>query len=333
MKHHRRASGALAGFTLVELLIVIVVIAILAAITIVAYNGIAQKAHVAVLKSDLAGNYDVLAKYNIDNSTYPSSQSAAGLKASTGTTLTYNPGSGNTSYCLQATNASDNYYVTDTNNIPTAGSCPVSVAPPIVAYNFDAGTGTTITDNSGNGNTLTFGSPSSWSTTGHTNGAFNGGGSGGIGAYNTVGLTNPSPAITIMGWVKPTGTDTTDVRVLFGFFDSSQNTYFAIYQNRNDWGTNGVLQVNARVGGTLQEMDSPALAVGSWVHLAATYDGSNLILYENGVQVATKAISGTLSTSNAFDIGAGAQALIDDVRVYNFALSASQISSVMNIPV
>ncbi|PPG44387.1 type II secretion system protein [Rathayibacter sp. AY2B5] len=41
------------GFTIVELLIVIVVIAILAAITIVGYNGITKQAVEASMKSDL----------------------------------------------------------------------------------------------------------------------------------------------------------------------------------------------------------------------------------------------------------------------------------------
>ena len=43
-----------AGFTIVELLIVIVIIGILAAITIVAYNGIQQRAQAATVQSDPA---------------------------------------------------------------------------------------------------------------------------------------------------------------------------------------------------------------------------------------------------------------------------------------
>lgn len=44
----------LKGFTIVELLIVVVVIAILAAITLVAFNGISNQAREATLKSDLS---------------------------------------------------------------------------------------------------------------------------------------------------------------------------------------------------------------------------------------------------------------------------------------
>ena len=59
------------AFTIVELLVVIVVIGILAALTIVAYTGISQKATVASLQSDLSNASTVLKLYQVDNSAYP----------------------------------------------------------------------------------------------------------------------------------------------------------------------------------------------------------------------------------------------------------------------
>lgn len=59
------------GFTLVELLIVIVVIAILAAISIVAYNGIQERANAAKINSAVDGYVKLLEMYKIDNGQYP----------------------------------------------------------------------------------------------------------------------------------------------------------------------------------------------------------------------------------------------------------------------
>jgi len=59
------------GFTIVELLIVIVVIAILAAISIVAYNGVQQRARDSQRSSDIAAIKKALELYRIDNGGYP----------------------------------------------------------------------------------------------------------------------------------------------------------------------------------------------------------------------------------------------------------------------
>lgn len=66
-----------AGFTIVELLIVIVVIGILAAITIVAYNGIQQRAYVSSYKSDIANINKAILLYEIDNGAYPGGASTS----------------------------------------------------------------------------------------------------------------------------------------------------------------------------------------------------------------------------------------------------------------
>lgn len=60
------AKNKKTGFTIVELLIVIVVIAILAAITIVAYNGIQQRSRDSIRKSDLMTIKKLLKLYETD---------------------------------------------------------------------------------------------------------------------------------------------------------------------------------------------------------------------------------------------------------------------------
>jgi prepilin-type N-terminal cleavage/methylation domain-containing protein len=59
------------GFTIVELLIVIVVIAILAAITVVAYNGIKQRADNSARVAAAKEWYKVFHAYLAQNSVYP----------------------------------------------------------------------------------------------------------------------------------------------------------------------------------------------------------------------------------------------------------------------
>jgi general secretion pathway protein G len=59
------------GFTIVELLIVIVVIGILAAITIVAYSGIQTRGRDSVRSSDVKSIQTALEMYKSDNGVYP----------------------------------------------------------------------------------------------------------------------------------------------------------------------------------------------------------------------------------------------------------------------
>lgn len=59
------------GFTIVELLIVIVVIGILAALVVVTYNGIQQKARDTERKTDINAIHGQLEAYQAQNGSYP----------------------------------------------------------------------------------------------------------------------------------------------------------------------------------------------------------------------------------------------------------------------
>ena len=99
------------GFTIVELLIVIVVIGILAAITIVAFNGIQDRAHNTAVESDLAAAAKKLEIYRatFGEGQYPVTNSSTvmnnlGLTASKSSYDTTSPGrSGNFYYCPNPT--------------------------------------------------------------------------------------------------------------------------------------------------------------------------------------------------------------------------------------
>lgn len=74
------------GFTIVELLIVIVVIGILAGLVITTYNGIQQKARNTERTTDLKTFQSQLEAYNANNGRYPTS---ANLGATSATNVTF----------------------------------------------------------------------------------------------------------------------------------------------------------------------------------------------------------------------------------------------------
>lgn len=92
------------GFTIVELLIVIVVIAILAAITIVAINGIQSKARDTAKYADAKAIIKALELYKVKNGAYP-------LMSGTNVTGTAICGSHNNGYSYS--DATDNTWLRD----------------------------------------------------------------------------------------------------------------------------------------------------------------------------------------------------------------------------
>lgn len=116
------------AFTIVELLIVIVVIGILAAISIVAYNGVQRSAIEVALKTELRQASATLEVSKLSDNNYPASLSDVGIENTNITEFQYTRDEVNKAYCLTAV-AIDQpgmspYYVSNTNQTPMQGLCP-----------------------------------------------------------------------------------------------------------------------------------------------------------------------------------------------------------------
>ena len=100
-----KSQNKSSGFTIVELLIVVVVIGILAAITIVSYNGVAQRAAGASLQSDLSGASTQLKMYQVENGSYPTTNDCNGGPRPLPPAICLQSSSGNSFWSYSADNS------------------------------------------------------------------------------------------------------------------------------------------------------------------------------------------------------------------------------------
>ena len=130
-KRYESLSAVSPAFTIVELLIVVVVIAILAAITIVSYNGITTRAVESSMKSDLHSAATAVGIDYANTGVYPANAAAGnggqGLKASAGNVLTYSGSASNFCASITNTKVGSTFYITEGGTIQT-GTCPLIIA-------------------------------------------------------------------------------------------------------------------------------------------------------------------------------------------------------------
>ena len=142
--------------------------------------------------------------------------------------------------------------------------------------------------------------------------------------------------MTLEAWVRPTATTSWRTVVTK---EQPNNLVYGLFANSDAAQPSGIVSIGSKL---LQDIvrGSAPLPVSTWTHLATTYDGSQLRLFVNGSQVATRAVAGAMPNSNGpLQIGGNRvwpewfKGQIDDVRVYNRALSASELQTDMNTPV
>ena len=228
--------------------------------------------------------------------------------------------------------------------VVSLGPAPVTPPPPpagglVLALNFNELSGATALDASGNNlNGTVLGAT-------RVEGRFGGALSfDGVNDWVTVTDTTGSPldlttGMTLEAWVKPETLNGWDTALLK---ERGANLLsYGLYVHDGAPLAGGVAAPAGylRTGSADQAVRNTApLAVGEWSHIAMTYDGSTMRLYVNGTQVASRVQGGAMAVGNgALRIGgnnsfAGEffRGLIDEVRVYNRALSAAEITQDMN---
>ena len=198
----------------------------------------------------------------------------------------------------------------------------------VAAYAFDEGSGTTVTDASGNSNSGTAAS-TTWSSSGKYGKALSFNGTSSRVTIPDTASLHLSSAMTLEAWVRPSAVTNKWRDVIE---KGNDNYYLEATSNKSSRPAGGAI-----IGGSTAEASgTTALAVNTWTHLAATYDGSALRLYVNGNLTRTTAKTGAITASTgALTIGSDPfygqyfAGLIDEIRIYNIALTQAQIQSDM----
>ena len=159
----------------------------------------------------------------------------------------------------------------------------------VAAYSFDGGTGTSLADLSGNSNGGTI-SGAAW-TTGHAGGALSF-----DGVNDIVNVPDSSSLdvtqVTVEAWVRPTSLGGQWRTVALK--EKTGQMAYALYAGTNAGGASG--HVNVSGSSDVFVQNASILPTNAWTHLASTYNGSKIRLYANGVQVASKAVTGPSSS-------------------------------------
>lgn len=323
MKHVRASRG----FTLVELLIVIVVIAILATITIVAYNGVQNKAHASALQAEVTQAVTAIKAYGVSNGKLPTTPGDANVKADTGTALQYyisRPGGLN--FCIQATLGSQTYYATRSVGAQS-GNCTVTDGL-VAEWKLNGN----ATDTVGGDNGTITGAVATTGENGVTNNAYNF-----TSGTSYITIPNPVPTtfdgFTVSAWLNSSaiasggysygvllGVDGTIGTSIFYLGTNASGAYAASADgsSANTYGSTGTYAND-----------------GKWHLVTLTYNGSTQTTYLDGQQkVSTALTSITNSTTSLkefigsyYPISRPFKGQIDDVRIYNRGLSATDVAT------
>lgn len=201
---------------------------------------------------------------------------------------------------------------------------------------FDEATGSQVYDNSVNTGVPTVTGTPQW-TTGKIGGAITTDSTHYVEFPKTTAVT-PASALTLEAWIKPSNLSNTVGQKVISSTDGGGIALYLTGTSADICAASRVCFV-IRIGGSYSFVEvnkATYLANGTWAHLVATYNGSTMKLYIDGVERATANVTGTISYSATAPLCIGAEAQptscstqsfggdIDEVKLFSRGLTASE---------
>lgn len=338
------------GFTIIEVELVILFIALLVVGTFISYNTIRSNATATALKSDLSNAYEELDVFQVQKGNFPTtidcsvanSSTNLCLKSGQGISLSYqyNNSISPKGYCITAASGSTYYSVQGSSSANSTlnyinGVCNACAAVPSgLLLCLDAGSsisypgsGTTWYDLSGSGNNGTLLNGTSFTSISPSAFIFDQ-------IDDSVNLGNISlstSALSVSAWVYDSDTSGghRDIVTKYGHFK------FRIDSDAEG----GKLSSFVWIGGNPEPRISAVWTKNTWTNVAFTWNtNGNFKLFINGaLKSSSTTRTGTLNTSsNDLTVGSDrttnySKAKISTVTIHNSTLTDSEILQEFNV--
>lgn len=152
-------------------------------------------------------------------------------------------------------------------------------------------------------------------------------------------LDVPGSEVTVAAWINSdhfSNCGASDCRILSKATGTTVQAHYLMLSTIKT-GNKMRLRFRLKTGGSTTTViaSSGDLVNGQWHHVAATYDGSRIRLFVDGVEVGAKTTTGSIDVEPSVPLWIGANppvtgsrpwdGKLDDVRLYDVGLSSGQI--------
>ena len=219
---------------------------------------------------------------------------------------------------------------------PGSGSGPDLVG----SWGFEESSGTLVSDASGNASTGTLEDGAVRSANGYSGKALET--DGVAGHVDLGGLDVAGTGLTLMAWINADDFGTSDARILSKSTGNAAADHVWMLSTVEGPRIRFRLKTNNGSPTTTLIGTGGTLSAGTWHHVAATYDGATMRLYQDGNQVGSVSRTGAVVQDPLVDAFIGANpgssnqvfdGRIDDVKIFSRSLTPAEIATEMTTPV